>query len=185
MLVSGKRQDRKHDSWVSRHRPAHAREKACAPWLNRRDNLQKQTGRNSLAQLPVRDGRGFDNVADIQFLEISGPPVTEIDPELGEIIRILPPRWRLTVKVDNEEFSAEAGWGAATLEKVSESLARRGLSLNSCFTCRYYQPSGMTSEWSYGTEGYCVLTNEPDMEFLTHILHICKSWNQKPNATAE
>jgi hypothetical protein len=86
-------------------------------------------------------------------------------------------RWiRVDLSVGDEYFTARAGWGGVVMDGLLERMEERRLRLNACYTCVHYDQSRMVGEWSNGTEAYCVLTGEPDMDNLVHMLHVCTDW---------
>jgi hypothetical protein len=66
------------------------------------------------------------------------------------------------------------------LSDLLEVLSSEGLNLRCCQSCSKYRTSGMVADWSFGTEGYCLLRGEPKMEELTHMLHVCPFWQRRP-----
>ncbi len=140
-----------------------------------KQGLTFHTGRHAASELLVE--RCSDGVllgAQVDFQD-KAPPDRFNDS--GEIIIDLTRRdFQITITVDTIKYSDNGEWGSSTLRDLYDRLVDNGYRLRSCFTCYLYKPSGMISQWSCGTEGYCVLNGKVNIDELTHILHICPSW---------
>ena len=137
--------------------------------------LTLHTARHAASELVVE--RYSDGVllgVQVDFQE-KDPP--ERFNDNGEIIIDLTRRdFQITITVDKIKYSDNGEWGSSTLRDLYDRLVDNGYRLRSCFSCYLYRPTRMISDWSFGTEGYCVLNGKLNMDELTHILHICPSW---------
>ena len=88
--------------------------------------------------------------------------------------------FRLAATVAGKQYNFTGTSGSSPLSDLLEVLSSEGLNLRCCQTCSKYRVSGMVSDWSFGTEGYCLLRGEPKMEELTHMLHVCPFWQRRP-----
>ena len=85
-------------------------------------------------------------------------------------------RFEIGIEVDVQSFHGTGSSGLHTLQPILDQMFYAGYELRCCRTCSRYQPSGMVSQWSFGSKGYCLALGEPDMQHLTHILHVCDLW---------
>lgn len=143
--------------------------------------MRKHTGRSPSKQLPaVRIADGVKLMASVaanqgglapDAIQKSDDGILHIDLTRGH--------FDITLHLDGQEFGNTGGWGSDTLGSILGTMERSGYRVHCCLTCAHYKPSGMIDEWSLGAEGYCVVTGEPDMDKLTHMLHVCKLWAER------
>ncbi len=68
--------------------------------------------------------------------------------------------------------------GKEAINRIREELAKQGLTLRVCFTCKEYYTSGIIAGWSCGTEGKCRIHKGSDDQpfYLVNNLQTCKQW---------
>jgi hypothetical protein len=140
--------------------------------------MGEHTGREPADKLDVVNvDTGDSRPATIELSE-GGIETYEHPDKPGSWVIDADGQWhQVDLSLDGEKFSARAGWGGVAMDGLLARMEERRLSLNACYTCVHYDhQSRLVGEWSNGTEAYCLLTGESDMENLVHMLHVCTDW---------
>lgn len=137
-------------------------------------------GRCPLRQLPVV--RSVDGTMLLATVSCRGGGAS-ISKQSGNdatpVLDLTGSRFEIAIEVDGQRFSGAGSAGSHALEPIIHEMSHAGYALRCCRTCACYRPSGMVSQWSFGSQGYCLALGEPSMQHLTHILHVCDQWDER------
>ena len=149
-----------------------------------RKAIGRQARRRPSKELSVEvEGSEDLQIAEVEFSEESHPEEEGRNgerPVIDLTHRHSHSHFRLAATVAGKQYNFTGTWGSSALSDLLEVLSSEGLNLRCCQTCSKYRVSGMVADWSFGTEGYCLLRGEPKMEELTHMLHVCPFWQRRP-----
>ena len=148
----------------------------------RQKAIRRQARRRQAKELPMEvEGSEDLQIAEVEFSKESHPK-EEREGRSGErpVIDLTHSHFRLAATVAGKQYNFTGTWGSNTLSDLLEVSSSEGRNLRCCQTCSKYRSSRMVGEWSFGTQGYCELKGEANMEELTHMLHVCPFWQRRP-----
>lgn len=78
-------------------------------------------------------------------------------------------------------FKLEAKWGEVLFKLFLSQSNASALSPEVCGTCRFFERSGMISEWSFGFEGYCRVDSDLSDPTFSNVFSRCDRWASDPS----
>ena len=109
-------------------------------------------------------------------------PIVEIEPGLGEMVRVTNayPDHTLSIEVEGlEPIEVSAKWGSVLAGLAERALEAQGEALSVCGSCKYFLQTNLAAEWSNGFSGYCLKAGDDKLDTVVDILGHCDQWCTK------
>jgi hypothetical protein len=90
--------------------------------------------------------------------------------------------YKLEVNLESGSiFKLAAGHGEPLFKLFVSKSNASALSLEACGTCRFFERSGMISDWSFGFEGYCGVDSDLCYPAFSNVFERCNRWASDPS----